>query len=343
MIPKLENAAKNLVTPSWKPSTDTSVSPTTSDFTPADTPTKSSSSNHQSTEDLDATKMEETTGCPTSKQGDKAPESEDLKAEKDASLPRPEGPSTSKESMSTNPKAKRATCKKHAKDSKKKTKKRSKAVEPDSSSDSDDSSSDSSSSSSSSDSSDSSSEEDEAAKKKRKSKAKKAKKLKAKKRAKAKAKAEETDSDSDDESSSSEEEKKKNKRKKQLKRKKRAKKSREVEEDDDEEEDDDDEDGDAAINRQKLAQLQAMSLKRVGRGRVGRGSIGETVSISGELGKTSAKAKAKPGKRSVFRDLPDIKSPKSGSAALVPCKFSHREGIRPKNAERFAPIIETLL
>ncbi|KAL9074861.1 MAG: hypothetical protein Q9161_001999 [Pseudevernia consocians] len=242
--------------------------------------------------------MEETTGCTTFKLGDKAPESEDSQAKKDASLPKPEGPSTSKDPpMSTNPKAKRATCKKHAKDSKKKTKKHSKAVEPDSSSDSDDSSSDSSSSSSSSDYSDSSSEEDEAAKKKRKSKAKKAKKLKAKKRAKAKAKAEETDSDSDDESSSEEEEKKRNKRKKKLKKKKRAKKSREVEEDEEDEEDDDDDDGDAAINRQKLAQLQALSLKRVGRGRVGRGSIGEAVSISGELGKTSAKAKGKPGKR----------------------------------------------
>ena len=325
MIPKLENAAKHLVTPSWKPSTDPSVSPTTSDFTPADTPTKSSSPNHQSTEDLDTTKMEETTGCTTFKLGDKAPESEDSQAKKDESLPKPEGPSTSKEPpISTNPKAKRATCKKHAKDSKKKTKKHSKAVEPDSSSDSDDSSSDSSSSSSSSDYSDSSSEEDEAAKKKRKSKAKKAKKLKAKKRAKAKAKAEETDSDSDDESSSEEEEKKRNKRKKKLKKKKRAKKSREVEEDEEDEEDDDDDDGDAATNRQKLAQLQALSLKRVGRGRVRRGSIGEAVSISGELGKTSAKAKGKPGKRSVFRHLPSIKSPKSGSAASVSGKFSHR-------------------
>ena len=314
MIPKLENAAKHPLTPSsWKPSTDTSVTPTTSDFTPAGTPTKSSSSHHQSIEDIDATRMEEITESIISKQEGKVPESGDSKAEEDASPSKPEGLSTSKEPTSTNLKAKRAVCKKHAKNSKKKTKKLSKTVEADSSSDSDDSSFDSSSSSSSDDSSDTSTEEDEAAKKKRKSKAKKAKKLRAKKKAKAKAKAEDTDSDSDDESSSEEEEKKKSKRKKQLKKKKkkRAKKSKEVEEDDDDEEEDDDddeeEDGDAAFNRQQLAQLQAMNLKRVGRGRVGRGSVGETAGISGELGKKSAKAKVKPGKRLVFCNLPSVK------------------------------------
>ena len=322
MIPKLDNAVKHPVTPSsWKPSTDASVSPTNSDFTPTETPTKSSSSDHQSVEDINSTSMEETTEGATSKQEGKAPECEDTKANEDASPPKPEIPSTSKESTSTNSKAKKATCKKHAKDSKKKAKKRSKTVEADSSSDSDVSSSDSSSSSSSDASSDSSSDDDEAAKKKPKSKAKKAKKLKAKKRAKAKAKAEDTDSDSDDGSSSEEEEKKKkSKKRKQLKKKKRAKKSKEVEEEDDgEEDDDDDDDGDAALNRQQLAQLQAMNLKRIGRGRAGRGSTGETVNISGELGKKSAKAKGKPGKRSVFRKLSTSSS--SSSIKLQKCEL----------------------
>lgn len=308
MIPKLDNAPKHLVTPSaWKPATDTSVSPAASDFTPADTPTNSSSSNHQSIEDIHTTSMEDTVEGTTSKHEGQAPQSEE-KAKEEVSPPKPEGPSTSKEPTTTNPKAKKPTCKKHAKDTKKKTKKHSKVVEADSSTDSDDSSSDSTSSSSSDDSSDSSSwEEDEASRKKRKSKAKKAKKLKAKKRAKAKAKAEDADSDSDDESSSSEEEKKKSKRKKQLKKKKRAKKSKEAEEKDDEEEEEEDEDeDDAAFNRQQLAQLQAMNLKRLGRNRAGRGSSGETVNISGELGKKNAKAKGKPGKRSVFWSLPSI-------------------------------------
>ena len=335
MVPKLDNAAKHLVSPSsWKPSTDTSVSPTASDFTPAETPTKSSSPNHQSIEDLDTARMEESTEGAISKQEDKAPQSEDLKANQDASPPKPEGPSTSKESIFTNPKAKRVTCKKHAKDSKKKTKKHSKTVEATSSSDSDDSSSDSSSSSSLDDSSESSSEEVEATKKNRRSKAKKARKLKAKKRAKAKAKVEDTDSDSDDESSSEEEEKKKSKKKRQLKKKKRAKKSRELEEEDDDGEEDD-EDIDAAF-KQQLAKRQAMNLKRAGKGRVSRGSIGETVSISGELGKKSAKAKGKPGKRLAFRNFPSIKFQKVGVAAFVPRKFCPR--IRPKNVESCLPI-----
>lgn len=310
MIPKLDNAAKHPVTPSsWKPSTDPSVSPTNSDFTPAETPPKSSGSAHQSIEDINATGMEETIEGATSKQQGKPPESEDTKAKEDASPPKPDIPSASKESTSINPKSKKATCKKHAK---KKTKKHSKAAKADSSSDSDESSSDSSSSSSSGDPSDSSTEDDEAAKKKRKSKAKKARKLKAKKRAKAKAKAEDTDSDSDDESSSSEEEKKKSKMRKQLKKKKRAKKSKEVEEEDDEEADEDDDDDEDAALRQQVAQVRALNLKRVGKGRAGRGTVGETVNISGELGKKSAKAKAKPGKRSVFRKLSSIRWQKSG-------------------------------
>lgn len=312
MIPKLKNAAKHPVTPSsWKPSTDTSGSPTTSDFTPAETPTKSSDSTHQSIRDIDATGMEENTEGATSKQESKPPESEDTKAKEDASPPKPDIPSTSKESTSTKSKTKRASCKKHAKDAKKKTKKHSKAVEADSSSDSDDSSSNTSSSSTSDDSSDSSTEDDESAKKKRKSKAKRARKLKAKKKAKAKTKLEDSDSDSDDESSSSEEEKKKSKKRKQLK-KKRAKKSKEVEEEDDDEEDDDDDgDGDVALNRQQLAQLRAMNLKQPGRGRAGRATAGETVNVSRELGKKNAKAKGKPGKRSVFRKLSSIKLQKS--------------------------------
>ena len=325
MIPKLKDPAKHSVTPaSGKPSTDTSVSPTTSDFTPLETPTKSLSSNHQSVEDINAAGMEETTESTGSKQQGKAPDSEGPKANEDAS---PLKPSSLKESTSTNPKAKRLTCKKHPKDSnkkKKKTKKHSKTVEADSNSDSDDSSSDSSSSSSSDDSSDFSSEEDEAAKKKRKSKAKKAKKLKLKAKKKAKAKAEDTDSDTDEDSSSSEEEKKKSKKKKQLKKKKRAKKSKEVEEEDEEEdEEDDDEDGDAVFNKQQLAQLQAMNLKRTARARVARGSSGETVSISGELGKKNVKAKGKPGKRSVPRYSPSTKSEKSKSQLLSLPKSIH--------------------
>lgn len=335
MVPKLDNPAKHLVSPSsWKPSTDTSVSPTASNFTPAETPTKSSSLNHQSIEDLDTARMEESTEGAISKQEDKAPQSEDLKANEDASPPKPEGPSTSKDSIPTNPKAKRATCKKHAKDSKKKTKKHSKTVEATSSSDSDDSSSDSSSSSSSDDSSESSSEEDEAAKKKRRSKAKKARKLKAKKRAKAKAKVEGTDSDSDDESSSSEEEKKKSKRKRQLKKKKRAKKSRELEEEDDDDGEEEDEDIDAAF-KQQLAKRQAMNLKRAGKGRVSRGSIGETVSISGELGKKSAKAKGKPGKRLASRNFSSVKFRKVGIAASFPCKYCPRIGYSPGECGEF--------
>lgn len=304
MIPKLMNAGKNPVTPSsWKPSTDTSVSPTTSDFTPAETSAKSSNSNLQAADDVEATRMEETTESSTSREEGKAPEPDASNVKEEASPPQPEGPVTPKEPSSKSSKAKRSTCKKHAKESKKKkAKKHSKAVEADSSSDSEDSSSESSTSTSSDDSSGSSSEEDEAAKKKRKSKAKK--KAKAKKRAKAKAKAEDTDSDSDDESSSDEEEKKKNKRRKQLKKKKRAKKSKEVEEDDDEEdEDDEDDDGNAAINRQlaqQVAQLQAMQLKRSARGRGATGNSGEIVNAAGELGKKNAKAKGKPGKRLVF-------------------------------------------
>lgn len=311
MIPKLKNAAKHPVTPSsWKPSTDTSGSPTTPDFTPAETPTKSSGSNHQTIRDIDATGMEETTEGATPQQEGKTPESEDTKAKEDTSSPKPDITPTPKESKST--KTKKTSCKKHAKDAKKKTKKHSKAVEANSSSDSDDSSSNTSSSSSSDDSSDSSSEDDEAAKKKRKSKAKAARKLKAKKKAKAKAKLEDSDSDSDDESSSSEEEKKKSKKRKQLKKKKRAKKSKEVEEEDDEEGDDDDDDaGDAALNKQQLAQLRAMNLKQIGRGRAGRGTTGEIVNVSGELGKKNAKAKGKPGKRSVFRKLSSIKLQKN--------------------------------
>ncbi len=342
MLPKLDNAAEHLVSPSsWKPSTDTSVSPTASNFTPAETPPKSSSPNHQSLEDLDTARMEKSTEGVISKQEDKAPQSEDLKANQDVSPPKPEGPSTSKESISTNPKTKRVTCKKHAKDSKKKTKKHSKTVETTSSSDSDDSSSDSSSSSSSDDTSESSSEEDEATKEKRRSKAKKARKLKAKKRAKAKAKVEDTDSDSDDESSSSEEEKKKSKKKRQLKKKKRAKKSRELEEEDDDDGEEDDEDIDAAF-KQQLARRQAMNLKRAGKGRVSRGSIGETVSISGELGKKSAKAKGKPGKRLAFRKFSSIKFQKVGIAAFAPRRFCPRIWYSPQECGEFFANIETL-
>lgn len=344
MIPKLENAAKHPVTPSsWKPSTDTSVSPTTSDFTPAETPTKSSSSNHQTIEDFDATRMEDTAESTTSKQEGKAPDSEDSKAKEDASPVKPEGPSTSKESTSKNPKFKKSACKKHAKGSKKKTKKYFKAVEAESSSDSDDSSSDSSSSSGSDDSSDSSSSEEEAAKKRRKSKAKTGKKQKAKKKAKAKARVEDTVSDSEDESSSEEEEKKKSKKKKQLKKKKkRAKKSREVEEEDDDEEDDedDDENGDAAFNRQQLAQLQAMNLIPTGRGRVGRGSSGEAVSISGELGKKSAKAKGKPGKRSAFPNLSSIKFHRSELRRLSVAKSVTNRIFASRVWRVFPPSIE---
>lgn len=308
MIPKLRDPAKHPpVSPaSWKPSTDASVSPTTSNFTPAETPTKASSFNDPGLEDMNAASMEETADCTAAKQEGKTSDSQGLKSTEEASPLKPEGPSTSKDRNSTNPKAKKGMCKKHAKDAKRKAKRHSKTVETDTSSDSGDTSSDSSSSCSSDDSSESSSEEDEAAKKKRKSKARKAKKLKAKKRAKAKAKAEETDSDSDDESTS-EEEDKKSKKKKQAKKKKRARKSKEVEEDDEEEEDDDDDDVNAAFNRQQLAQLQAMSLKRIGRGRVGRGNSGETVNVNGELGKKNAKAKGKPGKRLVIRILPSIK------------------------------------
>lgn len=93
-----------------------------------------------------------------------------------------------------------------------------------------------------------------------------------------------------------------------------------MEEDDDEEEED--EDGNAAFNRQQLAQSLAMNLKRLGRGRVGRGSSGEAVSVGGELGKKSAKAKGKPGKRLVFRNLPSIKF-QNITIALVPRKVSH--------------------
>lgn len=331
MIPKLRDAAKHPVTPSsWKPSTNTSVSPTTPNFTPSETPTKSSSSNDSNIEGINAARMEETTESTTSKQEGKASESEGLKAKEEVSPLKPEGPSTSKDSNPTNSKTKRCTCKKHPKKAKKKAKRQSKNVEADSSSDSDDSSSDSSSSCSSDDSSDLSSEEDEAATKRRKSKAKKAKKLKAKKRAKAKVKAEDTDSDSSDESSSEEEEKKKSKRKKQARKKKRARKSKEVEEEDDEEEED--EDGNAAFNRQQLAQSLAMNLKRLGRGRVGRGSSGEAVSVGGELGKKSAKAKGKPGKRLVFRNLPSIKF-QNITIALVPRKVSHDHS--PQNCSEF--------
>lgn len=274
---------------------------------------------------MNAARMEETTDCTAAKQDGKSSDAQGLKATEEVSPLKPEGPSTSKDRNPTNPKAKKCMCKKHTKDAKKKAKRHSKTVETDTSSDSSDSSSDNSSSSSSDDSSESSSEEDEAARKRKKSKAKKAKKLKAKKRAKAKAKAEDTDSDSDDESTSEEEEKKKkSKKKKQAKKKKRAKKSKEVEEEDDEdEEDDDDDDGNATLNRQQLAQLQAMSLKRIGRGRVGRGNSGETVNANGELGKKGAKAKGKPGKRLVIRNLPSIKFQKV-IIASVPRKVVHQ-------------------
>ena len=281
--------------------------------------------------------MEDTTENTAAKQECKTSESEG-QAKEDASPLKPEGPTTSKEPTPKNPKAKKSACKKHAKDSKKKTKKHSKTVEVDSSSDSDDSSSDSSSSSSSDDSSDSSSDEDETARKKRRSKAKKAKKLKAKKKAKAKAKAEDTDSDSDDESSSDEEEKKKSKRKKKMKKKKkRARKSKEVEEEDDEAENDDDEDGNTAFNRQQLAQLQAMNLQRIGRARVV-----ETANGNGELGKKSAKAKGKPGKRSVFRF---IQRQISGVPFAVLVYGSYRrlsreQGVCLANIEGIPPFIE---
>lgn len=272
---------------------------------------------------MNAARMEETAEGTAAKQEGKSPESQGLKVTEEASPLKPEGPSTSKDRNPTNPKSKKCVCKKRTKDAKKKAKRQSKTVESDTSSDSSDSSSDSSSSCSSDDSSESSSEEDEGARKKRKSKAKRAKKLKAKKRAKAKAKAEDTDSDSDDESTSEEEEKKKSKKKKLAKKKKRARKSKEVEEDDDEdEEDDDDDDGMAAFNRQQLAQLQAMSLKCIGRGRAGRGNSGETVNVNGELGKKSAKAKGKPGKRLVNRNLPSIKF-QEVVIASVPRKGGH--------------------
>ena len=299
MIPKLRNAVKNSVSPSsWKPSTDTPVSPNTSNFTPADTPPKSASSNDPAVEHLNLTNMEETAEGTPAKQEAKASDSEGIKAKEEVNPLKPESPSKSKEPNSTNTKAKPCMCKKHAKGSKKKAKRHSKTVESDSSSDSDDSSSDSSTSCSTDDSSDSFSEDEEAARQKRRSKARRAKKLRAKKRARAKAKAEETDSDSDDESSSEEEEKKKSKRKRQAKKKKRSRKSKDVEEEDDDEGEDNDDEVNTAFNRQQLAQIQAMNLKRMGRALVGRGNTGES---------TNAKAKGKPRKRSVFCNSSSIK------------------------------------
>ena len=301
MIPKLEKAAKHPVTPSWKPSTNASVSSTASDCTPVETPPQSSSSNNQSVQDIDATKMEESTER-TTKQEETVPASGSPKAKDEASPTKPDGSATPKEATSKIAKVKKSTGKKNAKGSKK-AKKHSKAVETDSSSDSDDSSSDDSSSSSSDDSSDSSSEEDEEAKKKRKSKAKKAKKSKARRKAKAKAKVEETDSDSSDESSSSEEEKRQSKKKRQLKKKKkRAKKSKVVEEDDEEEEAGDDNEV-VTISKQQLAQLQAICLNPSAK-RAVRGSAAETEKTTGESGKKDSKAKGKPGKRSVFCKFP---------------------------------------
>ena len=281
MIPKLEKAAKHPVTPSWKLSTNASVSSTASDCTPVETPSQSSSSNNQSVQDIDATKMEESTER-TTKQEEAAPASGSPKATDKASPTKPDGSATPKETTSRIAKVKKSTGKKNAKRSKK-SKKHSKAVETDSSSDSDDSSSDDSSSSSSDDSSGLSSEEDEAVKKKRKSK--KARKIKA--RRKAKAKAEETDSDFSDDSSSSEEEKRQSKKKRQLKKKKkRAKKSTVVEEDDEEEEEEAGDDNEDVTIKQQLAQLQAI------------------LKTTGESGKKDAKAKGKPGKRSVFCNFP---------------------------------------
>ena len=266
--------------------------------------------------------MDDTTETATAKQAAKSSEPEGIKAKEEASPLKPDDPSKSKERNATNSKVKRCACKKPTNDYKKKAKRHPKILDSESSSDSDDSSSDSSSSYSTDDTSESSSSEEEAARRKRRSRAKRAKKLKTKKKAKAKAREEDTDSDDDDESDSEEEEKKKSKRKKQLKKKKRARKSKEVEEEDEEDEDDDvDDDGNAAFNRQQLAQLQAMNLKLVGRGRVGRGSSGETVNVNGELGKKNAKAKGKPGKRLVFRNLSSIK-PREVATAPVPCKVS---------------------
>ena len=299
MIPKFEKAAKHPVTPSWKPSTNTSISSTASDCTPVETPPQSSSSNNQSVEDIDPTTMENSTEG-TTKQEEKAPASDSPNAQDEASSTKPDGPATFKETTSTVAKIKKSPGKKNDKSSKK-SKKHSKAVETDSDSDSDDSSSYDSSSSSSDDSSDPSSEEDEATKKKRKSKAKKEKKRKARRKAKAKAKAGDTDSDSSDESSSSEEEKKQSRKKRQLK-KKRAKKSKVVEEEDEEEEAGDDNE-DVTINKQQLAQLQAICLNPLAK-RAVRGSAGETEKITGESGKKDAKAKGKPGKRSVFCTFP---------------------------------------
>ena len=301
MIPKLEKAAQHPVTPSWKPSTNNSISSTASDGTPVETPPQSSSSNNQSVGDIDPTTMEESTERTTKQEG-KAPASDSPEAKDEASPAKLDGSATPKETTSKIAKVKKSNGRKDAKNSKK-AKKHSKAVETDSSSDSDDSSSDDSSSSSSDDSSDSSSEEDEALKKKRKSKAKKAKKLKARRKAKAKAKAGDTDSDFSDESSSSEEEKKRSRKKRQLKKKKkRAKKSRVVEEDDEEEEAGDDNE-DVTISKQQMAQIQAICLNPLAK-RAVRASAAETEKTTTESGKKDAKAKGKPGKRSVFCTLP---------------------------------------
>ena len=322
MIPKLRNAVKHSVSPSsWKPSTDTPVSPNTSNFTPAETPPKSSSSNDPAVDHLNLTNMEETAEGTLAKQEAKASDSEGIKAKEEVNPLKPESPTKSKEPNSTNTKPKRCMCKKHTKESKKKAKRHSKTVESDSSSDSDDSSSDGSTSCSTYDSSDSFSEEEEAARQKRRSKARRAKKLRAKRRARAKAKAEETDSDSDDESSSEEEEKKKSKRKR--KKKKRSRKSKDVEEEDDDEGEDNDDEVNTAFNRQQLAQIQAMNLKRMGRTLVGRGSTGEAA---------NAKAKGKPGKRSVFCNLSSIKF-QEVTITPVLYKVSHEHS--PQNGPGF--------